>query len=139
MNKRIAAALAGIAVGVTTLTSVALAGPAEEPRAPREPVDETRAVVCRMLEELNGLEGVDLDDILTDLGCDEEEPTTTTTTKTTTKSSAASGGGGGGAAVESRYKPENPNHYVPKPNDYLDIPKPNDYLDIPKPNDYLDS
>ncbi|MFD7652439.1 hypothetical protein ACFV4N_00460 [Actinosynnema sp. NPDC059797] len=83
MNKRIAAALAGIAVGVTTLTSVALATPDEEPRELREP-DETRAIICRMLEELDQLEGVDLDDVLIDLRCD-EDPTTTTTTTTTTR------------------------------------------------------
>ncbi|MFC6088319.1 hypothetical protein [Saccharothrix lopnurensis] len=122
MNKRIAVALAGAALGATTLAGVALAAPAEERQ---DPADETRAVICRVLEELEGLEGVDLSDILDDLKCDDEDDPTETTT--TTRAAAANGGGG---AVESRYKPENPNHYVPKPNDYLDIPKPNDYLDI---------
>ncbi|QFZ16118.1 hypothetical protein [Saccharothrix syringae] len=127
MNKRIAAALTGAALSVTTLAGVALAAPAEEPK--QQPSDETRDVICRVLEELDGLEGVDLKDILKDLKCDEDDPTETSTTTSVAL----------GAAAE-RYRPQNPNHYldIPKPNDYLDVPKPNDYLDVPKPNDYLD-
>ena len=87
MNKRIAAAIAGVALSVTALTAAAQATPGARQQQ-QQSDDNTRKVICKVLEDLGGLEGVDVEDILDTL-CKSSVPTTTTTTSAARGASAA--------------------------------------------------